>query len=185
MMDGFGALTGAAHYTQRIYDGQGGHRDEAVGPAQFHPGHMHFHYQGFAGNTLYHYDMDAGRGAVAREGQKLGFCFVDLGLYDVRFPGAVSPAYPLTDCVDPRNNDGWVSGMSPGWFDVYSWEVPHQYIEISGVEDGVYELVTVANVQQTLIESDSLNNEASIVFRLTGNEVEVLFRPSGEPWWTP
>jgi len=44
-------------------------------------------------------------------------------------------------------------GISRGWGDVYTWDLPGQFIDITGVPDGVYDVVSIANPSCLLAES--------------------------------
>jgi len=165
------------HWVQTIQRSDGSKRQENVGAAQFHPWHEHFHYQGLAHYQIYAYDLaNHERGAPVKEGTKAGFCFEDMGLLELGRLGTVPPAYDGYNCGHPltQPEKTWGMGLSPGWFDSYVWSLSDQYVEITGVPDGVYELVSRVNSAGTLIESKLDNNEASVVFRLTGNNVEIL-----------
>ena len=77
-------------------------------------------------------------------------------------PGHAPPAepgYAIDGCLVPAREQAIVSGLQPGWFDLYWSDLSHQFIEISGVSDGVYELESVANVEGR-IEEASLANTA-------------------------
>jgi lysyl oxidase len=175
--DGALATAGQGHWIQRVARSDGTTRDVAVGPAVFHPTHGHFHYRGLAHYEIFAYDLAAHeRGAPVNEGTKSGFCFIDIGLVQLGRAGTVTPRFDGASCTQPfdgRSLD-WFMGLSPGWFDLYYWGLPEQYVEITGVRDGTYELVSRANSDGTLLESDVTNNEAGVVFRLTGDDVEIL-----------
>ena len=175
--EGAAGLAGQGQWVQRIALSDGKTRDVAVGPAVFHPTHGHFHYKGLAHYQMYAFDLAKHeRGAAIGEGTKSGFCFIDIGLVRLGLNGTVPPRFDGSACADPfgATNVDWFMGLSPGWFDLYYWGLPEQYVEITGVPDGTYELVSRANSDGTLLESDTTNNEASVVFRLTGDDVEIL-----------
>jgi hypothetical protein len=67
-----------------------------------------------------------------------------------------------------------VNGISVGWADVYNWFLADQYIEISGVPDGVYVLETVANPARTVHETTFDDNSARVTIRLRGDSVELV-----------
>lgn len=183
--EGLEAVTGKGTFIQRIYDDQGSYREQEVAGAEFHPTHAHFHYAGLAGFQLYEFDQATGlRGPPVGENHKSGFCFIDIGRIR-NSPVQADPfEYSYEDCVVPGGSRGpeftpelgWRMGISVGWYDLYGWDLDEQYVEISGVPDGVYELVSVADVEQTLEEAVEWDNSASVVIRLTGDRVEVLER---------
>lgn len=171
-------LAGEGRFVQRIGSTDGSAREVEVGNAAFHAAHAHYHYAGLATYELYEYDEGTGtRGELVREGRKAGFCFYDTAMLDLLRPDVGPQAYDGRGCLDPAaslSGDSWYTGVSPGFTDFYGWYLSDQYVEITGVPDGTYELVSVADGYGTLVESDATNNAASAVFRLRGNDVEVL-----------
>ncbi len=182
-------VAGTGQFVQRIFNATGGYRDEPVAGAEFHPTHAHFHYAGLAGFELYEFDQETGlRGDPVTANKKSGFCFLD---WD-RIPNSPVPygsyEYGYTECLVPGSRipgslipDGrlpdptaWRMGVSVGWYDLYTWDLDEQYVEISGVPDGVYELVSTADVEETLEEEVEVDNTASVVLRLTGSSVQIL-----------
>ena len=70
-------------------------------------------------------------------------------------------------------------GISPGWGDVYSWDTPDQYIEITGVPDGLYDVVSTANPDGGILEERGLaggrgDDTARTRICLKGNTVKVM-----------
>jgi hypothetical protein len=65
-------------------------------------------------------------------------------------------------------------GISAGWGDIYTWDLPGQQIDISHIADGVYELVSRANPDEGLIESAPGLETGITCLRITGNEVSVI-----------
>jgi hypothetical protein len=47
-------------------------------------------------------------------------------------------------------------GISPGWGDIYTWDLPTQYIDISNVPDGVYEVTSSSNPDGGMLTADHL-----------------------------
>lgn len=168
----------------QVIETKSGVREQLAGPARFHPLHAHFHYEGALEATIYAYDLTSfERGVPVNDGRKTGFCFEDWGLAR---PGDIGTTQGGQRClegeqplplelalatVDPN------MGVSAGWYDLYMHYLPDQYVDMAGVPDGIYELVNVADPDGTLVESDTTDNEASVLFRLTGNDVEVLGTP--------
>lgn len=157
------AMGGQGQWTQRVLRTDGSWREVPAGAGAFHPTHGHVHYQGMAHYQIFNYDLAAGKrlGAVT-EGRKVGFCLVDMGVVDWGL-NATSFADQLPGC-----------GLSPGWFDEYWYSLDEQYVEITGVADGAYELVSTANRLGTALESNRTDNSASVVFELKGETVKVL-----------
>jgi len=76
------------------------------------------------------------------------------------------------DCLSPVSKDAansyFAQGITKGWRDIYEWYLPHQYIEVSGVPDGIYILETIADPENEIEEEDKTNNCVSIYIRLSG-----------------
>ncbi|MGB0652639.1 MAG: lysyl oxidase family protein [Thermoplasmatota archaeon] len=171
-------------WEQVLYDEVGSPlRRVDAGPADYHVVHGHFHVRALVDTQLYPLDEETGeRGDPIGPGLKTGFCIIDGGLIDMRDAGAVPYEYNGRGCcyyvgfcqLDASEREDFFMGIMPGWYDIYPWYRADQYIEITGVPDGLYELVSVINPDQHLLELDVTNNEASTVIRLTGNDVEML-----------
>lgn len=173
---------GEAHWEQVITQADGSERRVRIGAADYHEVHGHFHILDFVATQLYTYDLDTGtRGEPMGEGRKMGFCVIDGGLIDLGAPLAL-PRFDGSGCcylagicqMDMLNHDRFQMGMSPNWYDIYPWWRSDQYVEVTGLTDGVYELVSVINPDGLILEADPDNNEASTVLRITGDQVEVL-----------
>lgn len=167
------SAAGLGRFVQRIYH-DGGHRDVEASGAEFHFTHGHFHYAGLAHFELHPVGPDGVRGDMAAMGHKRGFCFLDWG--DMKSPEAPSDSGTRAeqDCLIPKPTGGWSMGITRGWYDYYWSDLADQYIDIEGVPDGVYELVSIADGADTLVETDESDNKASVVIRLQGDRVTVL-----------
>ncbi len=171
-----GALAAAAmgQFTQRIYQ-EGGFRDRPASGAALHLSHGHFHYAGLAHFALFEHDAQSGlRGAEVAVGVKRGFCFLDWG--DMKNDEAPSAGHQRAeqDCLIPDLVDGWSMGVSRGMYDYYWPQLADQYIDIPGVPDGIYELVSVADGADSLAEADETDNAASLLVEIKGDDVAVL-----------
>lgn len=184
--EGAKAAAGMGEFVQRIYHSDGSFTDEPVAQATFHATHAHWHYENFAGFELYRYDAEADeRGELVREQSKSGFCFFDMGITEMDHLGTTPPRYASeARCFTEPEND-WVTGLSPGWYDMYWSSLDEQYVDVSGLEDGIYELVTTADAEGSLIQTTDEDDKAGAVIRLSGDSVEVLDRWSdGTDTWT-
>ncbi len=159
-------------FVQHIYNADGTYTARPVGAADFHRSHGHFHYDSFARFRLYPVE-DGLRGEVAAAGHKSGFCLLDWGRMQEPEVPRESGGRADQACLLP-NAKGWSMGVSAGWFDFYWSDLTDQYIEASGVEDGVYELVSIADPDGWLEESNEADNAASALIRIEGDVVEVL-----------
>lgn len=161
---------------QRIY-GNGQRTDRYVGTYEFHAAHAHVHYREFGQSILYPYDwatrMRSGDGTPARVGNKVGFCLIDVLLLEDawRAEGNGSRNHTFPNCNVPRYDDVLVQGIDVGWADVYGWNLSDQYIDVTGLANGIYELQQVANPASGVVESRYDDNRASTVICLLEDEV--------------
>ncbi len=102
--------------------------------------HNHYHYQGFAEYRL----RDMNSNLVVR-GHKLGFCVEDVTRWD-----ASASQNTRYDCN--------YQGIQRGWADVYSEDVPCQWLDITGLPGGTYILEMEVNPDHSLAESSYDNN---------------------------
>ncbi len=66
-------------------------------------------------------------------------------------------------------------GTSPGWGDVYTWDLPQQYIDISkGVPDGEYMVVSKSNFDNGMLTSDRSAETGITCIQITGNTVKTV-----------
>ncbi|MDX1611434.1 MAG: lysyl oxidase family protein [Candidatus Thermoplasmatota archaeon] len=174
---------GSVDWVQRIHHADGTVREEEVSQAEYHPTHGHYHIAAFAHTYLYAYDQATGtRGELVADGGKTGFCVVDGGPLTTARPGLAGPVFDGRGCcyyavfceMDTVFVDDFYMGLSAGWFDIYPWWRSGQYVDITGIPDGVYELVTMANPDLLVIEAEGENNAGGVVLELTGNAVEIL-----------
>jgi hypothetical protein len=140
-----------------------------VDGCELHANHGHFHFNGFAKYELFAFDpsQPAYRSCQpVAVGRKVGFCVTDVDPESVstRYDAAtVQPIQPRTyrfpNCNLPSRLDANglenVMGVSQGWGDVYTWDLPDQFIEITGLAPGKYDVVSTAN------PTDSLDLEPS------------------------
>lgn len=161
-----------ARTVQRIYRGDGSHRERLAGRSELHPIHGHYHYTGFSISRLW---RATSRGKVigvrpARSGQKNGFCFED----STRVGAGGEPRY---NCLDYERDAGGivrVTGISVGYADVYTANLNGQYVEISGVPDGYYVLTTTIDPDRTLAETSRRDNTSRRLLHLCGETVSAV-----------
>jgi hypothetical protein len=110
----------------------------SAGVFEWSPCHMHHHVKNYAT-----YELSNASGLVVA-GHKQSFC-----LHDVE---AVRPEAPSAgyDCMN--------QGVSAGWADIYSRNLPCQWIDVTGVAPGTYVLRVEVNAAHDLVESNTMNN---------------------------
>jgi hypothetical protein len=103
------------------------------------------------------WSLDAHRRAVqlVRTGPKVDYCLRDL----IRTrPSPYSPrarVYPA--CSQDPNIQSDVRGTSVGWSDIYPYEYPEQWIDVTGLS-GRFAYVQIVDPESLLIESNHKNN---------------------------
>lgn len=106
--------------------------------------HDHMHFEGYARYRL----LDAQMNEVAT-GHKQAFCLLD---WEPFAPDA--PDQPLYSC-------GY-QGIQKGWADTYESNLPCQWVDVTGLPPGDYQLDVAVNEDHTLGEKDYSNNNASV-----------------------
>jgi hypothetical protein len=127
----------------------------AAGPCEFHTEHGHFHYKSFVGYGLFAVTKSGHTGRLVGRSQKESFCLADDNYagFAKRAPngprtyaGQPGCNLPQTDVTNWPTTGAWVSmGLNPGWGDVYTWDTPDQYIDISKIPAGHYDIVIETN----------------------------------------
>ena len=137
-----------------------------VGAMRFHsaPGHRHWHYQAFEV-----YELRSVDGTLARPSQKTGFCLGDR--YDADFfsmwPNEPrSPVWRQQCGLDRPDLLRLRNGISVGYGDDYDPHLEGQYVDVTGLPAGDYDLVHRVNAAATLLEADYTNNRACVGVRL-------------------
>ena len=170
---------------QRIYWSDGHADDRFAGLVEYHGVHDHYHFESFGVSRLW--SVEAGkkknlvrqrnlrhmrRDALVRTGRKVSFCLADIEIDSWAKKGDGARTYNAPDCLFPAEsidgNDHFVQGITNGWADVYDWYLPDQYMEVTGVADGVYILDTLADPDNGLVEANESNNCGGVFIRLTG-----------------
>lgn len=117
--------------------------------------HLHHHLTGFAS-----YELRDASGALIAKGRKQGFYLMDSAPYCIDSP-------PGADYYPDQ-------GITPGWSDVYTNDLPCQWLDITKVPDGIYKLRVSANDDGLIVEQDVLPNYAEVDIEIAGDSVTVL-----------
>jgi hypothetical protein len=160
---------------QRIHAGDGVWMERPAGLVEFHPVHDHYHVAGLVSFTLHAVDGEgvAASGATTAGG-KTGFCLLDGAPGETLGGAEPGPrTYHRWNCK-ALQKQGVGMGITPGWVDKYNWTLADQYLEVSGVADGVYDLVVVADPGRTILETGRQNNAATVRLRIDGQSVLLL-----------
>lgn len=156
---------------QRLHSTDGTWLERPAGVAEYHGVHDHYHVAGLVSFTLHALDGDGVAASNASAaGGKTGFCLFD----GARGEGATTArTFHRWNCK-ALDRQGVGMGLTPGWVDRYNWTLSDQYLEVSGVPDGLYRLTVVADPEGLVVEATRGNNAVSVVLRLAGTEAEVV-----------
>ena len=161
--------------TQRIFDDAGGYRDVPTTAQMYYAGdgHNHWHLKDLESYTLTRLD----NGTKVGTGAKEGFCFFD----NYRFGSTADPFY--TNCANRQPDALTVTaGLSRGWGDKYGYGSVGQYIDVTNLTSGRYQLTTTADQANQFQESDETNDSTWVNVQLKGGKVRVLsYGPSAQP----
>jgi hypothetical protein len=185
-------VPGSCDMTQEIIVSGGTVADRSAGPCLFHPQHGHFHYQNYAIYQLFGVSASGQPSAQpVAASHKVGFCTIDVDDYNFglaggaqrprtysfpacNIPNAYSTQLPTSSPYFPSGLPEYM-GISPGWGDVYTWDLPAQYIDISNnVPDGVYEVVSRANFDNGILTSDTSQQTGVTCVRITASDVRTI-----------
>lgn len=170
------AATGVTQAFQGIYSHTAGGtwyrmREQQVGTFAFHSAHNHWHFGDFARYELLALAPDGGPGASLKVSQKTTFCLIDttqVGGKDTPHAGPRS----YTVC-----NQSSTTGISVAWADRYGYNLADQWVDITGVPDGTYWLMSTVNYDRRLLETDTTNNAGMVKVQVVGNTVTVPGAP--------
>src|SRR5215210_2963742 len=126
---------------QRIFDEAGEHRDVPTDAVMYFggDGHNHWHVRDLESFGL----TRLGKGSKVGTGAKHGFCFSD----NYGYGSGQDPHY--IGCGQSEDLQVTV-GLSVGWGDVYRYNLPDQYIDITGLGRGRYRLSGTADADNWL-----------------------------------
>lgn len=175
--------TEAAMY-QRVYYSDGTSTMRDAGSSEFHKTHQHFHLKGFATFELLRV-TDRGKGILvpAGVGHKSGFCLVDMRIARWR-------AFDQQRSYSARSNCMPVGGkaelgLSAGWTDVYSADLPGNYVDFGANPDGRYVVRTEVDSLDHILESKERDNVGYAYVSVKGSDVTLLERGQGTSPWDP
>ncbi|MDQ4145924.1 MAG: lysyl oxidase family protein [Actinomycetota bacterium] len=139
-----------------------------VGEFVFHASHNHWHFEGFANYSLVNENADGSIGNnVRRSSQKTTFCVIDTDKVNANLEHSGSQTY--TSC---GQND--ITGLTVGWGDKYAYNLSGQSIDITNLPDGRYWLVSSADFQDRIHETNNSNNWAAVKIKISGTTVSEL-----------
>jgi hypothetical protein len=176
-----GFLPGQCEAQQVVTWSDGSTRVRPAGPCEYHPQHAHFHYKDYVEFSLHAVNRDGTEGKRVAASLKESFCLADDGYFGFRTAGPNGPRRYVgqPDCNVPglstSSLDAIITmGNSPGWGDIYTWDTPSQYIDITATPAGTYDIVAQANPASALLLSGVTKSCAATRIKLTATEVTVL-----------
>jgi hypothetical protein len=122
---------------------------------EFDACHEHFHFEGYARYDL----VDPGSGEVLPIGNKNGFCLRDLDSWS-------NPSCATYDCD--------YQGISAGCADVYTPDLDCQWVDITDVAPGTYDLVVTVNTERSIREQSFDNNSATVTIEILPETIRVV-----------
>jgi hypothetical protein len=156
---------------QRIYRRDGSFRERRAAGSEFHATHTHFHIKDFYVSRLWRLAAGGERvGAkpLART-LKNGFCPEDSSNY-----GGGEARYGCRSDLEYGNGVRQIVGISSGWMDIYGYNLPDQFLEVSEVKPGRYLLEITIDPNDNFRESDELDNSVCAEIKLSADEASVL-----------
>jgi hypothetical protein len=122
---------------------------------QWSPCHGHFHFTQFA-----EYYLLSSDGNVVKSGRKQAYCMLDSHLI---LEGPDVPCKGPYTCSE--------QGISSGWSDVYGNDLDCQWLDVTGLEPGDYQLYIAVNSERLFHEMSFENNDATIQLTLTAEQL--------------
>ncbi len=147
---------GTQDVRQRIFRSDGSFFDRLAGKFIFHSQHDHIHVESWSQFHLRTVLPDSGVGPIISSGAKTSFCILDLAIHDSSLPNH-NPSGEFHSCSSS------IQGLSVGWADIYSKDLPGQNIDITDVPDGVYWLEAVVDPDTTILEWSDTNNSSRVL----------------------
>lgn len=138
--------------TQEILDPSGRVvKTKDVGSFELHPDHGHFHVSHVARYELRQGGPD---GPLARSGKKISFCMED----------SIRMQRGREESRTPKCTQD-MQGITRGFADVYSANLPDQLFDVAGLESGEYTIVIQLDPNKKFLEASRLNNRAWLRLR--------------------
>jgi hypothetical protein len=188
------AFTGHCNMRQDILASDATVSERDAGPCNFHTQHGHFHYQNMGRYQLFAVDA---RGRPADKpvaaSNKVGFCTIDVDDYGFGTSAARPRTYSFPTCNIPNGTSPPTStpygpggapefmGITQGWGDIYTWDLPQQYIDVSHVPDGTYEVVSRTNPDGGILTSDRGQETGVSCVEMHATAVKVLREFPSQP----
>lgn len=165
---------------QRIYHKNGNtityHDTLTHGTMSYHPSHGHIHVNNWAWFTLRTptSNPDATTWPIITSGSKVSFCLINLGDCSNNYGFCRDMSGNVITMANvPNSPFGVVSGCGTdqgiytGMLDIYSQNLPDMFMDLTGVCNGNYYIVSITDPDNNFIESDETNNWVAVPITLT------------------
>lgn len=110
--------------------------------------HGHYHFNSYA-----EYELRRSDGSVAATGHKQAFCLLDFYEW---------PRGRAREAGERERYTCGFQGIQRGWQDVYDSSLDCQWVDVTDVPEGDYELHIAINTEHILLESNYDNNEVTV-----------------------
>ncbi|HLF90042.1 MAG TPA: lysyl oxidase family protein [Anaerolineales bacterium] len=167
-------LPGAVQVFQVILRTDGTSIFQNAGLFDYHDVHGHWHWDGFSIYQVWSLTPGGALDQLVASSDKVGYCLIDMEPYPDTdappFPEGITPPAErqYTGCI-------WTyQGISAGWIDSYKSQIGGQYVDITGLPNGVYALQSIVDPDNIIREGDDTNNAVVVYFRLEGERLIVL-----------
>ena len=156
--------------------------ESVIGTFAFHPAHNHWHFGDFARYELRAIEPDGATGAVLRVTDKVSFCIIDTNVINSTLPH-FGMGFSHSCGQSARQ------GLRVGHGDTYANTLPDQFIDITGLPNGTYRIVSVADPTSAerpggrMIELNNANNAAAVDVTITASAVTVVAGSARAPYF--
>ena len=174
-----GYLPGQCHALQVVTTASGQRVSRPAGDCEFHPEHGHFHYAALVGYALHSVNSDGSIGPEVSVSSKESFCLTDDDYFGFATAGPNGPRGNVgqPDCnlarqvaapsATPGSGTYVEEGITPGWGDVYTWDTPDQFIDVTNVPSGTYWIVEETNPAGEILVSGPAHTCSATELQLT------------------
>ncbi|MDQ1373787.1 MAG: hypothetical protein QOJ09_1125, partial [Actinomycetota bacterium] len=174
-----GFAPGGCNATQLVPTTDGKVVTRPAGPCLFHAIHAHFHYGDLVSFALYKVTPEGRTGEQVGTSNKESFCLADDEYFGFGTAGPNGPRNYVGQpgCNLPASAPPKVTvemGVTPGWGDVYTWDTPGQFVDISAAPDGVYDVIEMTNPTGHILVSGPQQTCSRTRLSLTADAVKVL-----------
>jgi hypothetical protein len=137
----------------------------------YHPTHNHFHFAGFASYLLLKRDAKGAYRPTTKTGTKTSFCIID------SVPvGLISSSFTKSDTTCNAH----IQGLSAGYADVYTAELPEQWIDIGSAPlvNGRYAILSISDPFNKIKETNEQNNAGERFFTVSNGVITLTSAPA-------